>query len=527
MSPATPNILQNLTSLDSDGLLALARANSKAHELLKNVVLEFNRRKNNRGGKLRGHAQRCFDEVLQIFMMAMAERSPAPPLSLLPVSLSPVPSTPRRAPALYHWQREALAKWKAAGCRGIVEAVTGSGKTNLGMEAIAIQLAHNLKSAVIVPSLALADQWVDRLEFLFPEAKIGRLGGGSQADINHCDILVATVQSASKFEMGPRSRHALLVADEVHRFGAEKFSLALEDTFDRRLGLSATWQRADGDHETYLRPYFGEVVYTLNYQRARQQDTICDFSLALVGVDLSEDEREIFDEVSANAARLRSNLISRHGVPAEPIAKFMKAVSEFAKGGHGRTTTQARMYLSAFSQVQRILAETSAKIECATNLGASVELSERTIAFTTTIKAAESVSGAWEDAGVASAVIHSGQAQHDRRQTMAAFREGRLQALVAAKVLDEGIDVPDADVGIIVSTSRSRIQLIQRIGRILRKKPSGGSARIALLYIRNTREDPLRGAHDEALADIREAASEVIDFDGVEEVDELVDFLTS
>ena len=89
------------------------------------------------------------------------------------------------------------------------------------------------------------------------------------------------------------------------------------------------------------------------------------------------------------------------------------------------------------------------------------------------------------------------------------FRTGRTRVLAAPKVLDEGIDVPEADVGIIVAASRSRRQMIQRMGRIIRPKTDGRSASFFVLYVRETAEDPKLGAHSSFLSEMNDNADEI------------------
>jgi superfamily II DNA or RNA helicase len=79
--------------------------------------------------------------------------------------------------------------------------------------------------------------------------------------------------------------------------------------------------------------------------------------------------------------------------------------------------------------------------------------------------------------------------------------------LVAPRVLDEGVDVPAADLAVIAGASRSRRQVVQRMGRVLRKKPDGRLARFVVLFAQGTIEDPAFGAH-EAFLDKVVAVSE-------------------
>ena len=78
--------------------------------------------------------------------------------------------------------------------------------------------------------------------------------------------------------------------------------------------------------------------------------------------------------------------------------------------------------------------------------------------------------------------------KEERKDVLEGFKSGRYNAVVTSKVLDEGVDVPDAELGIIMSGTGSGRELIQRLGRILRPKEDGRKARLVELIARNTRE---------------------------------------
>ena len=108
---------------------------------------------------------------------------------------------------------------------------------------------------------------------------------------------------------------------------------------------------------------------------------------------------------------------------------------------------------------------------------------------------------------------------------MARFKSGDLSVIVAPQVLDEGVDVPEADLAIIIATSQERRQMIQRMGRVLRKKKDRRRARFAILFVQGTSEDPEHGAHREFLGEILDVADEVKLFDRSSSPNEVAEFL--
>ena len=122
---------------------------------------------------------------------------------------------------LYQWQEEALAKWKLQDYKGVIEAVTGAGKTRVGISAAIKELEQGGFVLVIVPSLELLRQWEKSLkEYLPNNINIGLFGNGSQATFEHYDIIVSTINGARDYELLPSDKGGLLIADECHRYGS-------------------------------------------------------------------------------------------------------------------------------------------------------------------------------------------------------------------------------------------------------------------------------------------------------------------
>src|SRR6187401_1376752 len=104
---------------------------------------------------------------------------------------------------LYRWQLDALVSWLRCGRRGVVEAVTGSGKTDVAIAAASDALRRGRFVLVVVPSRVLMEQWHGRLTAEMPEARIGRLGDSGKDRPASCDVLVATRHSAAAHKPVP------------------------------------------------------------------------------------------------------------------------------------------------------------------------------------------------------------------------------------------------------------------------------------------------------------------------------------
>src|SRR5262245_50980877 len=98
---------------------------------------------------------------------------------------------------LYRWQLDALVDWLRCGRRGVIEAVTGSGKTDVAIAAARDARRRGCFVLVVVPSRVLMEQWHTRLSEALPEDRIGRLGDNAKDLPDACDVLVATRHSAA------------------------------------------------------------------------------------------------------------------------------------------------------------------------------------------------------------------------------------------------------------------------------------------------------------------------------------------
>lgn len=406
---------------------------------------------------------------------------------------------------LRDWQARALADWTGTG-RGVVEAVTGAGKTRLALAAVRLVVERGGGVLVLVPGLALQDQWVRELTAIVPRGAIGQLGGGSDDDLDRHRVVVATPQSAAGLPVDPPAgRPGLLIADEAHRLGAPTWAAALRESFALRLALTATFEREDEGVADVLEPYFGGVVHRYGYAEAARDGVIAPFEVSVVGVPLTDTERSRHDELDTRVRRATASLASTGALPRAPreLLRVLAAmVAEADRSGRdGPQVRAAREYLAVVRE-RRALAAAAARKRDAVRLLAPALVGRRTLAFTDTVGEAEEVAAGLRAAGVAAAAVHGGLDAATRRRRISGLARGGLAALVAARVLDEGVDLPDADVAVALSAFRTRRHLVQRLGRVLRRKDDGRAAQLVLLHAAGTLEDPARGGHHGFLAQI-------------------------
>ncbi|WP_237606268.1 helicase-related protein [Rhodococcus sp. JG-3] len=245
-----------------------------------------------------------------------------------------------------------------------------------------------------------------------------------------------------------------------------------------------------------------------------------------VAIEFTPEERTKFEEHDAIARDARKNLIAKYDCVASPFGEFMKTVTKLAEQRDLAEGRLASRYLSAFSKRRSLLADCQGKIDALGTLAPALAKSDRSIVFSETKASAEAGSAVLRERGVQSSAYSSGLDRLARTRVLQQFRSGALTNLVAPRVLDEGIDVPAVDVGVIIASSSSRRQMIQRMGRVLRLKPGDRAAAFVIMYVPGTMEDPSLGAHEAFLEQLLEIAEEQVDVPIAQAPTLLTDWLT-
>ena len=347
---------------------------------------------------------------------------------------------------LRDYQKQALDAWIANGNRGIIVLPTGSGKTLVGIEAISLL---NTPTLVVAPTLDLVDQWRTRLKKEF-KIEVGVLGGG---DWDIKAVTVSTYDSAYIHADKLGNRFGLLIFDEVHHLPAAGYrNIAEMFAAPYRMGLTATFEREDGLHEELNRLVGGKV-----FEKRVKELTgthLSPFRLEKIAAELTEDEKE---EYSKNQ-KVFSDYLARINLTIRSPADFQKLVMRSGRDPNARRALLARNKARdiAYNSISKIgkLSEILKKHN-----------ESKIFIFTEHNKLVHRIS---KEFLIPSITYRT--TSKERSETLDRFRSGIYRAVVTSKVLDEGIDVPDADVGIILSGTGSERAFIQRLGRILRKK---------------------------------------------------------
>jgi superfamily II DNA or RNA helicase len=342
-------------------------------------------------------------------------------------------------------QAEAVQAWWQAGGRGVVVLPTGTGKSFAA--AMAIEKA-NRPTLIVVPTIVLMNQWYADLEKLFG-VEVGLLGGGYY---DFKPLTVTTYDSAYIHLERWGHKFGFLVFDEAHHLPGSTFQeAAIGSLAAFRLGLTATPERQDGGDALYP-DLIGPIVYRRDIQEL-SGDYLADYQTRRVFVDLTPQEEE---QYRTNREAYRK-WIADHNISMSGPNGWQRFIFEASKTPDGWEA------LRAYREQKRIERQASGKFRALEKI-LTDHAGERAIVFTADNATVYDIARRY----LVPAITNQTKAK-ERKQILEKFHSGEYTVLVACQVLNEGVDVPAASVGVVLSGSGSVKENVQRLGRILRK----------------------------------------------------------
>ena len=365
------------------------------------------------------------------------------------------------------YQTEALEAWRDAGDRGVIELPTGSGKTVVAIGAIA---ALDTPTLVVVPTIDLLEQWAGELEAEFGDTTaIGRLGGGDQ---RLEPITVATYDSAYLRAEAVGDRFGLLVFDEVHHLGGAGYrDVARLSAAPARLGLTATFERPDGAHGA-IEDLLGPVVYRRSADDLAGEH-LADYDIKRIEVELTPEERASYEAHQGTF----TDYLAASGLQLRSGSDYQELVKRSG------SDPEAREALLAKQRAREVMMNADRKREVLADL-LDRHRGDRIIVFTAYTDLVYELASRF----LIPPITNETPAD-ERREILDRFRRGAYSRVVAANVLDEGVDVPDANGAVVLSGSGSEREFTQRLGRVLRPKDDGGRAILYEVVTTETAEE--------------------------------------
>ncbi len=385
---------------------------------------------------------------------------------------------------LYPHQSAALENWRAGGRKGIIKFATGGGKTLTAISEISEWLASGGVALVLVPSVLLARQWYGELIEHIAGVSIFEVGGRSpkarwkkllepfvRTSGGSRRVVLSTYTSAASPEfrlLFPNSAELLVIGDEVHRFGApDTRGIGSWLKADSILGLSATPERfGDADGTQAILEFFGQVVYPeFTLSDAIAAGVLVPYEYHLDTVALSEEEQHRWDSLTQQIIR---DWLKNDKKFSEYCKKLLIRRSKIAKRAFAKGAIASAILFENYKPGDRWLvycesvthlAEVRAQIEG--SLDGSVTIME----------------------------YHSQNVEE--RERVIEFFTNRGGIILAIKCLDEGIDIPEINKAIILSSSSNPREFIQRRGRVLRRAPGKSYAMLWDIVVTDVAGVPL------------------------------------
>jgi superfamily II DNA or RNA helicase len=338
---------------------------------------------------------------------------------------------------------------------GVTVLPTGAGKTYLAQ--LALQ-ATQQSALIVVPTLDLMHQWYAHLLAAFPDAPVGLLGGGAH---DHTPLLVATYDSAAIWAETLGNLYALLVFDECHHLPGEFTRVIAEYSLaPYRLGLTATLERSDGQH-TELYSLIGPEVYRTS-AAALAGTVLSTHRIVRLTVRLSPRERQRYDAL----IETRNRFLQQCSIRLGSLTGWQAFVRASARSRAGRSA------MLAHREARAIAYGSPGKLRVLGDLLAQHHPA-RTLIFTDDNAMVYRISRAY----LIPAITHQTPVK-ERHAILHRFRTGEYPVVVTSRVLNEGVDVPEASIAIVLSGTGSPREYVQRLGRILRRR----EGKLAVLY---------------------------------------------
>ncbi|MBT5643101.1 DEAD/DEAH box helicase [Candidatus Bathyarchaeota archaeon] len=348
---------------------------------------------------------------------------------------------------LRDYQEAALSSWDMGSSRGVVVLPTGAGKTILAVKAIE---KLNVSTIILVPTIVLVEQWRSVLQQAF-NTEIGAIGGGNMEIL---PITVSTYDSASLRSRKLGNLFQFIIFDEVHHLTAPSYRrIAQRYLAPFRLGLTATMPK----EEAYLEVIFG-LVGEKNYQLDVDDlagKHLAEYAVKTVKLPLTGYEKAEYDK----QFEIYRKFLRTRGIKIRSPRDYMSLVKRTGRD------PEARRAITARTQAMDIAYTSDSKIAYLKSL-LRANPDEKTIIFTRQNKLVYRLS---RDLLIP-AITHR-TPREERNEILRMFHSGGYKRVLTSRVLDEGVDVPDASIAVIISGSGSNRQFVQRLGRILRPGP--------------------------------------------------------
>jgi len=359
-------------------------------------------------------------------------------------------------------QRKSLEIWKENGKKGILEHATGSGKTITSLIAIKDQMGQNGNAIVLVPSQPLLEQWDEEFEKHLPGVTKSLLGSGNtnysilnEMRVSNGLVMISTMQSFRNEKvlqkvdvlLKKEDSNLMLVVDECHRIGAPSYEKICKKVFPITLGLSATPKRQrDEEGTNRISELLGPSIHHFTLEDALKADLLSKFEYHVERISLTQKEQEDYDKLRKDIKKWFVKWRNSGTPMPEPLEIMMFKSRAIIRNAENKIYKSVEIIHSNYEQEQHWL------VYCGEGM-----MDEVDDLITTKM-------------GIKPLRYWSGMNKFQRKESLSQFK-AKGGIMLAIKCLDEGVDIPAISHGVVLSSSKTEREWIQRRGRLLRKSP--------------------------------------------------------
>lgn len=396
----------------------------------------------------------------------------------------------------FAWQEECLDVWIKNECRGIVNAVTGTGKTYFALKAIQYLKKHAkvpIRVKVVVPSRALQQQWRKALGKIAEPLEIGDFR--TEKKQNKDKPYMIYIINSARYNLArcilaelSRGETIFLIADECHHYTSGEnrkifeflpYCSSVPGSY-YSLGLTATLEGSE--YQSVLVLALGRCIFHYSYEKALRHHTVAPFVIHQIGIYFFRDEREQYKALSQEMQFLRGELLRKYPYLKYAGKEFFALLNEIEKNREPQARILACTYRYLTYQRKLLVCMAKSRIDCVCSLLGKLPQGEQCIIFGESIKQAERLYLRLKEMQyIRVGKYHSKMGEQANKNTLMRFRDGELQILITCRALDEGLDIPKVSMGIVMSGTSVERQRLQRLGRIVRY--SEGKQRACLYYL--------------------------------------------
>jgi superfamily II DNA or RNA helicase len=443
------------------------------------------------------HAEKMFPEVGDISWAISTEAIIS---ESLPLTIENKPNLAkllgRREPRA--WQKEAFNAWVSHGRHGIVEAATGSGKSMLGVMAALEAMDEGYAVVIVVPTRVLQQQWIKQYFLTLwdaPGAKIRTIGNTDGDYVRNAGQITPgtiTVAVAKSLRENPAFNPAhgvksLIIADEVHNYTSEASQEMLSSSYTRRLGLTATLEPPQGRYPVLANFFGGDPIYRYDFTRAVRDKVISPYNLVTIGVPLEKEIARLYTAAYIRMKNAKDQLLMLGNIVNNPDSLNRTIEIFHSKGLHSALIKE---YESAFEESDNYLKDANSKAGAIRLVTDFIKTRGNTIVFSDLVATARNIQIIFKQRGLDSEVISAEVPQSERESIFRKLKNKTISALLSPKALDEGVDIEQLSTGVFAGASRRRLQIIQRLGRVLRISENKQMPLLILIVADGTEEDP-------------------------------------